>query len=179
MEHSPHDLIHLFNETFFDTYDTKLVYGGEEPIYLPKNDEIPYHQIIFAHGYFASALHEISHWCIAGQERRQLEDFGYWYCPDGRDQKTQEAFQVVELKPQALDWLFCLATHYPFNVSCDNLNGTFEPDRQGFKKAVAETVVTMLKEDAIPPRAKTFLSVLNHFYNTEEITVDRFLHHIK
>lgn len=59
MEHSPHDLIHLFNETFFDTYATKLVYGGEEPIYIPKNDEIPYHQIIFAHGYFASALHEI------------------------------------------------------------------------------------------------------------------------
>ncbi len=50
---------------------------------------------------FASALHEISHWCIAGKARRELVDFGYWYCPDGRDAMTQSQFEDVEVKPQA------------------------------------------------------------------------------
>ncbi len=40
--------------------------------------------------FFASALHEISHWCVAGKARREQVDFGYWYCPDGRDAMTQK-----------------------------------------------------------------------------------------
>ncbi len=80
---------------------------------------MPYHRIVFAHG-FSPVLHEISHWCIAGEARRRLR---YWYCPDGRDEKTQCEFEVVEIKPQALDWLFCVAVGIPFNVSCDNLEG--------------------------------------------------------
>ncbi len=47
--------------------------------------------------------------------------FGYWYCPDGRDAQTQSQFEDAEVKPQAFDWLFCVAAGYPFNVSCDNL----------------------------------------------------------
>ncbi|MDI8993212.1 elongation factor P hydroxylase, partial [Salmonella enterica subsp. enterica serovar Anatum] len=41
-------------------------------IYLPADAQVPYHRIVFAHGFYASALHEISHWCIAGKARREL-----------------------------------------------------------------------------------------------------------
>lgn len=169
IKHRYQDLIHLFNETFYEKYNTKLVKGDDEPIYLPVSDECPYHQIVFAHGYFASAIHEISHWCVAGQERRSLEDYGYWYCPDGRDEMTQNEFQKVEVRPQALDWLFCAATDYPFNVSCDNLNGDFEPDRALFEKEVMVEVDKMLTTNTIPPRAKIFLEVLNRFYGTKSL----------
>ncbi len=59
MTHSYQDLIAIFNATFFEHYNTKLELGGDEPIYLPADDQIPHHRIIFAHGFFASALHEI------------------------------------------------------------------------------------------------------------------------
>ncbi|EEJ40974.1 hypothetical protein HMPREF0549_0579, partial [Limosilactobacillus vaginalis DSM 5837 = ATCC 49540] len=76
--------------------------------------------------------------------RRELVDFGYWYCPDGRDAQTQSQFEDVEVKPQALDWLFCVAAGYPFNVSCDNLEGDFEPDRVVFQRRVHAQVMDYL-----------------------------------
>ncbi len=84
MNHEYQDLIAIFNDTFLETFNTKLELGGDEPIYLPADQEHPHHRIIFARGFYASALHEIAHWCVAGPERRLLEDFGYWYEPDGR-----------------------------------------------------------------------------------------------
>ena len=78
-----------------------MIRGDDEPLYLPADKNFTYHQIIFAHGYYASALHEISHWCMAGKQRRLLEDFGYWYMPDGRDVDQQKTFEQVEIKPQA------------------------------------------------------------------------------
>lgn len=54
---------------------------------------------------FNSALHEISHWTIAGKERRLLADLGYWYAPDGRTREQQALFEQVEVKPQAIEWL--------------------------------------------------------------------------
>jgi hypothetical protein len=77
MIHDIDDLIHLFDGVFADHYRTRLVRGEDEPIYLPANARQDHHRIVFAHGFFASALHEISHWCIAGEKRRQLEDYGY------------------------------------------------------------------------------------------------------
>ncbi|SUC30833.1 Protein of uncharacterised function, DUF462 [Providencia rettgeri] len=85
--HNYQDLINIFDECFGVTYNTRLVKGDDEPIYLPADEAVPYHRIVFAHGFFTSGLHEISHWCIAGEARRQQVDYGYWYCPDGRDEK--------------------------------------------------------------------------------------------
>lgn len=172
--HHYQQLIDIFNQCFSDSYQTRLVKGDNEPIYLPKSEEIPYHQIIFAHGFYASALHEISHWCIAGDACRQQVDYGYWYCPDGRDQVTQEQFERVEIKPQALDWLFCQAANYPFNVSCDNLDGVFEPDRYQFRNKVREQVLAYLRDKNIPPRAQLFINALHLFYNTPELTPEQF-----
>ncbi|MBW7982257.1 elongation factor P hydroxylase [Enterobacillus tribolii] len=171
--HHYQDLIDIFGRCFADDYHTRLEKGEDEPVYLPADDEFPYHRIIFAHGFYASALHEISHWCIAGAERRKLVDFGYWYCPDGRDAQTQAQFEVVEIKPQAFDWLFCVAAGYPFNVSCDNLNGDFEPDRIAFQRKVHAQVMAYLAE-GIPPRPARFIQALQSFYNTPPLTADMF-----
>ncbi len=117
------------------------------------------------HGFYASAIHEISHWCIAGKARRELVDFGYWYCPDGRDAQTQSQFEDVEVKPQALDWLFCVAAGYPFNVSCDNLEGDFEPDRVVFQRRVHAQVMDYLA-NGIPERPARFIKALQNYYHT-------------
>lgn len=111
--HHYSQLITLFDRCFSDDFQTRLIKGDDEPIYLPADAESPWNRVVFAHGFYASALHEISHWCIAGEARRKLVDFGYWYCPDGRDAQTQGQFEAVEVKPQALEWMFCVAAGFP------------------------------------------------------------------
>ncbi|CAM3732942.1 Elongation factor P hydroxylase [Halomonas casei] len=53
------DITALFDGVFGQRYQTRLIRGDDEPLYRPANNETPYHQVIFARGYFASALHEI------------------------------------------------------------------------------------------------------------------------
>ena len=57
--HYYQDLIRLFDHSFAKIENTRLIKGSDEPVYLPANEKNSYHQIVFAHGYFASALHEI------------------------------------------------------------------------------------------------------------------------
>lgn len=54
MSHDYNNLISVFNTTFLESYNTELILGGDEPIYLPADDEHRHHRIIFARGYFAS-----------------------------------------------------------------------------------------------------------------------------
>ena len=116
-------LINSFNNLFLDSHKTILISGGAEPIYLPKDRENSLNRIIFRSDYISSALHEISHWCLAGSKRRELVDFGYWYNPDGRNEKEQTLFMQVEVKPQALEWILSDACKHIFNFSYDNLDG--------------------------------------------------------
>lgn len=174
MTHDYPDLIQLFENTFWHTYRTRLVKGGDEPIYLPASDEVPYAQIIFAHGYYASALHEIAHWLVAGAKRRELEDYGYWYCPDGRSAEKQAEFECVEIVPQAYEWMMCAAAGFTFNVSCDNLNGNFQPDRAAFQHKVREQVLIYL-EKGLPERATLFIKALQAFYQTKPLTAEQFM----
>lgn len=162
MSHHYQELITLFEQTFFSQYQTKLVKGEAEPVYFPADQNCNYHQVVFAHGYYSSALHEIAHWCVAGQDRRLLEDYGYWYLPDGRDHVQQSQFQQVEVKPQALEWAFCVAANKSFNVSADNLNGC-EADATGFRLSVYQQVKTYLQE-GFPERAQQFIEVLANYY---------------
>src|SRR5690606_32950488 len=147
--------------------------GDDEPIYLPADEQVPYHRIVFAHGFYASGMHEISHWCIAGAARREQVDFGYWYCPDGRDAATQGQFEDVEVKPQALEWMFCVAAGFPFNVSGDSLEGDVEPDRIAFQRGVHARVMAWL-EAGIPSRAARFVAALRTFYRTPPLTAEQF-----
>ncbi|MFT5759611.1 MAG: elongation factor P hydroxylase [Alteromonadaceae bacterium] len=164
MRHNYQDLIHIFEQCFFHAFNTKLVKGGDEPLYSPADEHCEHHQIIFAHGYYASALHEISHWCLAGKERRLLEDFGYWYMPDGRNEQQQKTFEQVEIKPQAIEWALCIAAQKNFNVSADNLNG-FEADTRSFKLEVHQQVQHYLQH-GFPLSAQQFINALAAFYQT-------------
>ena len=114
MEHDINDLIAIFNQCFEQEYNTKLVKGGDEPLYVPANDTCPYNAIYFARGFYSSGLHEIAHWLVAGKERRKLEDFGYWYEPDGRTEEQQRLFEQVEVKPQALEWILATAANFRY-----------------------------------------------------------------
>lgn len=170
--HHYQDLIDLFNLTFIDSENTVLIKGDHEPIYIPANVSQKYHRIIFAHGYFASALHEISHWCIAGKQRRLLEDYGYWYTPDGRNSEQQAEFEKVEVKPQAIEWAFSKAAGKSFRVSTDNLNGA-AVNIQGFREAVKQQVLWYL-DHGFPLRAEEFIGVLQGFYQTKELNSEMF-----
>ena len=166
--HRSEDLIRLFDQTFASSENTRLIRGKDEPVYLPADKNTPYHQVVFAHGFFASALHEIAHWCIAGKQRRLLEDYGYWYCPDGRNAQQQAEFEKVEIKPQAVEWGLSLACNKPFQVSTDNLNGA-EPDRFTFTQNVQMQLEHFI-ECGFPPRAERFIQVLRQFYQVAPIT---------
>lgn len=174
MSHNYQDLISTFNHTFFQDFNTKLELGGDEPIYLPADEQHAYHRIIFARGFYASALHEIAHWCVAGPQRRLLEDFGYWYEPDGRTEQVQAEFEKVEIRPQAYEWILSVSAGFPFTVSCDNLNGDFEPDRLLFMKKVHAEVMTIL-EAGLPVRVKMLSDALRNFYQTPALTPEHFV----
>ena len=162
--HLYEDLITLFNQCFFEKYNTQLVRGTDEPLYLPADETRPHHTLYFAHGFFASALHESAHWLIAGEARRKLVDFGYWYTPDGRSAKEQELFQSVEVKPQAMEWILSVAAGVRFRVSIDNLNGS-EADTSAFKLAVYNQVKTYC-EKGLSARAESFRRALCEFYQS-------------
>ncbi len=109
-----------FESAFYDRYRTRLVGGADEPEYIAHQsdgDAI----IRYRENFAASALHEVAHWCIAGERRRQLNDYGYWYSPDGRDAEAQRQFEQVEARPQALEYLFTTCCDLPFRLSVDNL----------------------------------------------------------
>lgn len=164
MTHQYQDLITLFDDTFYSEYNTKLVLGGDEPIYLPANENTQHHQIIFARGFYASAMHEIAHWCVAGPKRRLLEDFGYWYEPDSRDEAIQKKFEQVEVRPQAYEWILSKSAGFHFNVSCDNLHGEFEPDRLSFMTKVHQEVLSIL-DNGLPKRVQMLSDALQQYYS--------------
>lgn len=152
-------LISLFN-TLFAHQHVILVRGAGEPEYFPAKDNQPA-RIEFAHGFFQSALHECSHFFIAGERRRQLSDFGYWYAPDGRTEAQQQAFERVEIKPQALECLFTLACRHPFQVSQDNLFATFDTSTSTFAQDVYQQAKAYITAPhTIPHDAKILLQAL-------------------
>lgn len=171
--HTLDDIISIFNACFADEFNTRLVKGGEEPIYIPANHKtdgyavLPYHAIYFARGYYSSALHEVSHWLVAGEARRQLEDFGYWYEPDGRSTERQRDFEKVEVKPQAIEWVLATAAGFRYFASADNLNGN-PGDATPFKQAVYAQVRAYAESGYLPKRAETLRKALAAFYGTED-----------
>ena len=160
----PAILIRLFNNTFFADENTVLEHAAGEPFYRPADGSVPYHRIQFANGFFASGLHEVAHWCIAGSRRRQLVDYGYWYQPDGRDADAQAAFEAAETRPQAIEWAFAIACDREFVVSLDN-HGDVPVDRDAFAERVRHCLHRQA-QNGFPPRARRFLDVLTDFYDT-------------
>ena len=163
---NPDQLIQIFNRLFIDLHNTCLQHSDDEPIYLPADQVNPHHRILFAHGFFASGLHEISHWCIAGEKRRLMVDFGYWYEPDGRSVEKQREFELVEVKPQAIEWILTKACGRSFNVSTDNLSGDAEAIATG-REQFARNVVKQVKiylQNGLPERADVLKQALLDYY---------------
>lgn len=153
------DLERIFRDCFLAEYATLLEGGGAEPLYLPSSDpERSPHRIVYREDYFASALHEVAHWSIAGAARRRQEDYGYWYRPDGRDAREQAAFERVEARPQALEWIFAEACGFEFHLSADNLGAALGPSER-FGRAVREAREAYLA-GGLPPRAARFRDAL-------------------
>ncbi len=111
----------LFYTVFGASENTRLQGGADEPFYRPCSEAEPA-VIFYRLDYVRSALHEVAHWCVAGKARRGLPDYGYWYSPDDRDVKQQQAFFAVEARPQALEKWFCEALGLDFKPSIDNLS---------------------------------------------------------
>ncbi len=79
--HHYEKLIEIFNGCFAEEFNTRLIKGDDEPIYLPADAQVPFLRIVFAHGFYASALHEISNWCIcSGKVRRKTHPSGQGGC---------------------------------------------------------------------------------------------------
>ena len=96
----------------------ELLGGASEPLYVPATADTPA-RLYYREDYAASALHEVAHWCIAGAQRRQLEDFGYHYIEPPRTTAQQRAFFACELRTQALECLFARSAQIEFHVSAD------------------------------------------------------------
>ena len=159
------ELIALFNAVFKESENTVLVGGAAEPEYVPATEREPA-RVIFREDFAASALHEISHWCIAGKARRQLPDFGYWYEPDGRSAEQQRVFETVEVKPQALEWVFSLASGRVFHLSADNL-GNDGGVSEAFRHAVFAQCQHYFQH-GLTGRAEQFYRALQQRFHTQD-----------
>ena len=180
MRHDIHELIALFGALFGESDGTELVRGDKEPVYLPRDAAWPQDRVVFAHGFFASALHEVAHWCVAGRARRRLPDYGYWYQPDGRSPDEQRAFEAVEVKPQALEWLFSRAADLPFHFSADNLDAGGAVTSAAwlqFQRNVAAQAQSYLTR-GLPARAARFARALSERYGTTDAWRDGALYRI-
>ena len=151
-----HQLICLFSREFAVSDKTELIGGAAEPYYEPGS----LNRIYFRADYVRSALHEVAHWCVAGRRRRQLADYGYWYSPDGRDAKQQQAFFAVEARPQAVERYFCEAIGIPFSPSVDNVGAQIEPQQLRHFEACIQEWCDQFAQSELPPRAARFVTVL-------------------
>lgn len=112
----------MLKQIFEATFDVLIVGGSDEPFYQAASKNSPA-TVYYKNNYPRSLLHEMAHYCLAGQKRRQLDDYGYWYAPCGRSAEQQQAFEKVETRPQALEKAFCHILGLPFCPSLDDFSG--------------------------------------------------------
>ena len=163
--YNPELLEQLFEQCFYARFKTRLCGGASEPYYQPADSESEDHRIFYREDFFASALHEVAHWCIAGQERRQQPDFGYWYVGEGRSDSEQRAFEAAECKPQAIELLFSRAAGFAFRPSLDQHNSE-ECYAQRSARFVArvEAEVERYLSRGLPSRAAEFIAALDQHF---------------
>lgn len=166
-------VVEIFNGLFAEQFNTRLIGGAAEPVYIPagcsiENEPVAgiestgscdYHRLYYREDYLSSALHETAHWSLAGAERRLKLDFGYWYNPDGRSEQQQAQFEQSETKPQALEWMFSVACGWQFRVSADNLAAGLDAS-DSFARAVVEQACSWCSGASIPQRAERLLKEL-------------------
>lgn len=156
-------LAELFDHCFLETFQTRCLGGAREPVYLP-GDATGTAQLCYREDHAASALHEISHWCLAGAQRRQRVDFGYPYIDAPRSLVQQVTFLRCEVRAQALERLFAELVNVPFRCSFDDVDDRFVQLRPGFAAAV-DSVHAQLQRQKLPARAAQFASALSALHS--------------
>lgn len=164
----------LFSSEFEVSFNTILIGGADEPLYLPATTDGQCCRIFYRQDFISSALHEIAHWCLAGGRRRLLEDFGYWYQPDGRSVDQQAVFEAAETKPQALEWMFAVACGHTFRVSADNLDGLHvDGPSDIFRQGIVDQAKSWCNAEKLPPRAAVFLARLSEAFGSSSTRCDQ------
>lgn len=153
----PEQIKVVFEREFAVDYGVILQGGASEPYYRPAAAGEPA-CICYTHDYPASALHELSHWCLASEAQLAMPDWGLWYIPDGRSVAQQQRFQAAEARIQALEWILSVAAGRPFRESSDNLGGEYL-DETEFKDAIYRRVQQCC-EQGLPPRATRLFAAL-------------------
>ena len=151
------ELLDLLNNNYLHQYTTRIIGGFDEPFYHTFR-EGQQAEIQFSHDYIRSALHELSHWCVAGVERRKLDDFGYWYAADGRNQQQQDEFFRVEVKPQAIEWAISIVAGVDFEASVDNLHNQVSGVKE-FERNLHKRIQKYLNE-GFPKRVEEILLII-------------------
>lgn len=129
--------------------------GAEEPFYrAPQANDNAI--LYFRSNYPRSLLHEMAHYCLAGDRRRQIDDFGFWYAPCGRTAEEQLRFETVEARPQALEKAMCEIVGLAFSPSLDDFSG--RPASDIFLQQLAISYQEMLHNP--PPTAQKALAGL-------------------
>jgi len=148
-------LINLVSKVF---PDLTIKGGAEEPFYkAPRGNTNAI--IYFRNNYPRSLLHELSHYCLAGKKRRQIDDFGYWYTECGRTIAEQKSFELVEARPQGLEKAMCKAIGLKFVPSLDDFSG--KPPSKDFLYHLDVAYHEMLTNP--PPLARKLLIALKSF----------------
>jgi elongation factor P hydroxylase len=153
-------IVESFQKAFMQSHQTILSGGASEPLYEPLSlhEDTGLSVVYFKEDFVSSALHEISHWCIAGATRREQVDYGYWYNPK-RDGLAQSQFEEAEVLPQALEWILSVACGIPFSVSADNLC-LEDYNNKPFRVAVQKKVIALL-ENGLPERIERIAFILS------------------
>ena len=108
---------------------------------------------------------------MAGERRRTLPDYGYWYSPDGRDADQQQAFFTVEARPQAIERCFCEAIGIPFSPSVDNVGAQIEPQQLRRFEARIQEWCNQFEHIGLPLRAARFITALRVTTSLSQISV--------
>ncbi|WP_052706243.1 elongation factor P hydroxylase [Vibrio galatheae] len=138
---------------------------AEEPFYeAPRANSKAI--LYFRSNYPRSLLHEISHYCLAGDRRRSLDDFGYWYTPCGRTAEEQQRFEVVEARPQGLEKAMCEIVGIKFSPSIDDFSG--RPPSNSFLRNLELAHQEMLVDP--PSTAGKVLSGLKSYWKSKGLT---------
>ncbi|MBH0086605.1 elongation factor P hydroxylase [Psychrobacter sp. SCQQ22] len=145
-------LINLFEHLF---PNLSIISGADEPYYKAPIANTKA-RIFFKENYPRSLLHEIAHYCLAGQKRRKLDDYGYWYTECGRTNEEQQLFQLVEARPQGLEKAMCKAIGIHFSPSFDDFSS--RPISELFLKDLEVHYQEMITNP--PPAAKIALEAL-------------------
>ena len=154
------EIARLFNSVFEVEHGVVMSGGYSEPLYMP-GEQLGggMNQVRYTYDYASSALHEASHWCMAGRTRRKLVDYGYFYDPPPRSAIMQRRFEYFELDVQALECLLSRSADIPFRASLNDVGTTLET-ADLFRCRVERRARNWLMS-GLPPRAALFMNRLS------------------